>query len=99
MSHEVAQQRVEELRLVSTVLRTAFYSRCVGKTLPAVIEPGSEDDALSVIARTDNYIPVGIDAATVPDPAREFDVRVDSVEGESVTGAPLKLSGTPNRPS
>ncbi len=93
--HNVAQQRVEELRSISLTLRKTFYSRFVGKTLPAVIEPASEDDTLSVIARTDNYIPVRIAAATAPDPTMEFHVRVDSVERDVVTGTSQQLSAGP----
>lgn len=85
--HGVAQHRVEELRSVSTALRAAFYSRFIGRTLPAVVEPGSESDALSVVARTDNYIPVKISAQTARNQTAEFSVRVESVQGDEVSGA------------
>lgn len=82
----VTQQRVEELRSISRTLRTKFYTRFVGKTLAAVIEPGSNPDARFVVARTDTYLPVRILASTVRADQTQVTVRIEAVRGELISG-------------
>lgn len=55
-----SQQRVAELRTVSKKLRSSFYSRFIGRTMSAVLESEAASPDGTVIARTDNYIPVRI---------------------------------------
>jgi len=49
---------VEDLRSLSEEMRTRFYKRFLGKTLPAVIESDHSPQSDLIIVRTDNYIPV-----------------------------------------
>ncbi len=57
---EVARRRVEELRALSVNMRRRFYERFLGRTLKAIPESEPDVGGGSVLARTDNYIPVRV---------------------------------------
>jgi threonylcarbamoyladenosine tRNA methylthiotransferase MtaB len=83
---DVAQRRVDRLRVLSIELRQEFYSRFLGRVLSAVAESDTTDQDGYLTARTDNYIRIRV-AGWDPDrtPPR-FLVRLESVQGEAAMG-------------
>lgn len=80
---KVAQERVEELRGISSELRKRFYERFLGCTLTAVKEEAPEVTSTVFQARTDNYIPVIVRALPSLAGKRSFPVCLeDMVDGE-----------------
>lgn len=87
VSVDIAQRRVEELRTISRELRQSFYARFLGRTLEAVVESESDVTSRSFIVRTDNYIPVRVEAdGPLPD-VRLLPVTLRHVAGDEVIGA------------
>lgn len=86
VSVDVAQQRVEELRALSRELRHSFYARFLGRTLESVVEYESEPTSRSFIVRTDNYIPVRVEADGPRPDARMLPVTLRHFAGDEVIG-------------
>ena len=89
MPETVARRRVEELRALSQTLRRRFYERFVGKTLSAVPESEPDPDTGLFIARTDNYIPVQVRAASTVPCKHAFPVTLERIVDEKVLGTML----------
>jgi threonylcarbamoyladenosine tRNA methylthiotransferase MtaB len=86
VSADVAQQRVEELRAVSRELRQRFYARFLGQTLEAVVESELDVSSRSFMVRTDNYVPVRVEAhGPLPD-FRVLPVTLLHIAGDEVIG-------------
>ncbi|MFH1114556.1 MAG: tRNA (N(6)-L-threonylcarbamoyladenosine(37)-C(2))-methylthiotransferase MtaB [Pseudomonadota bacterium] len=83
-----ARERVAELRKLSRELRRNFYSRFIGRTLSAVLESESETTEGTVIARTDNYIPVRVCMSGPIPNDRAFRVTLESIGDDGVLGSP-----------
>lgn len=84
---KTARKRVEELRDLSSELRTRFYARFLGRTFPAVLEERSAKPGKLMIARTDNYIPVKLDATGSLVQGRPFNVTLERIAGDEVFGS------------
>jgi threonylcarbamoyladenosine tRNA methylthiotransferase MtaB len=56
----IVRERVGRLRSLSVALRTHFYECFLGEKLMAVPESGPDENNGTVLARTDNYIPVRV---------------------------------------
>ncbi|MFH0821576.1 MAG: tRNA (N(6)-L-threonylcarbamoyladenosine(37)-C(2))-methylthiotransferase MtaB [Pseudomonadota bacterium] len=83
---DVAHRRVEQLRILSMELRREFYSRFLGRVLPAVAESDTADQDGYLTARTDNYIRIRV-AGWDPDRTpHRFLVGLESIQGEVVMG-------------
>jgi threonylcarbamoyladenosine tRNA methylthiotransferase MtaB len=85
----VARRRVEELRSLSQTLRQRFYERFVGTTLSAVPESEPDPDTGLFVARTDNYIPVNVLAASTVPCKHAFPVTLERIVEEKVLGTML----------
>lgn len=85
----VARRRVEELRSLSHTLRQRFYERFVGTTLFAVAESEPDPDTGLIVARTDNYIPVHVQAASTTPCKHAFPVTLERTVDEKVLGTIL----------
>ncbi len=83
----IARERVAELRNVSQELRREFYSHFIGRTMSAVLESESTTPGSTVVARTDNYIPVRFRKSdrTVTD--RAFFVTLERLADDEVLGS------------
>lgn len=82
----IARERVAELRQMSEQMRTGFHTRFVGRSLSALVESESETPDGTVVARTDNYIPVKIEKTDGTPGKGVFDLIVERVEDEEVHG-------------
>jgi threonylcarbamoyladenosine tRNA methylthiotransferase MtaB len=82
----LARERVGELRQLSEQMRERFYSRFVGRFLRALVESESETRDGTLVARTDNYIPVKIKKNHDTQEKGLFDLTVERVENGEVYG-------------
>jgi threonylcarbamoyladenosine tRNA methylthiotransferase MtaB len=76
--------RVNRLRTLSGVLRRNFYQRFLGKQLIVVPESVPDAGTGRVRARTDNYIPVRVQASAQLPVDRMFLVTLTGIVGEEV---------------
>jgi threonylcarbamoyladenosine tRNA methylthiotransferase MtaB len=86
----VARQRVEELRELSRTLRRRFYERFLGKALSVVAESEPDRGTGLLIARTDNYIPVQVPAASDIPRRSAFAVTLKRIVDDKVLGTILE---------
>jgi tRNA A37 methylthiotransferase MiaB len=77
---------VEELRSLSAKLRRTFYERFIGSTLTAVAESEPDPETGTLMARTDNYIPVRVIAGKT---SGLFDVKLQGLSGNGIWGSAL----------
>ncbi len=84
----ISQERVAQLRRLSQELQRNFYSRSIGRTMSAVLESESETPDDTVIARTDNYIPVRLRMSGPIPNDRTFLVTLESMADDEVVGTP-----------
>jgi threonylcarbamoyladenosine tRNA methylthiotransferase MtaB len=89
---KTARQRVEELRELSAKLRRRFYERFLGATLKAVLEEAPSKRGAVLKARTDNYIPVSVNATPSLSHERSFPVRLESIADGQVFGTIIPTS-------
>jgi len=82
----VARERVGRLRALSAILRTRYYERFLEKTLTAVPESEPDEKNGSVLARTDNYIPVRVQGPAKMLLERSFAVRLERIVNGEVQG-------------
>ena len=82
----VARHRVDELRMLSENLRKRFFERSVGKTFKVVLESGPDLITRSLVARTDNYIPVRVKTEMSPLTGKVFHVILEKIVGGEVLG-------------
>ncbi|MBI5249317.1 MAG: tRNA (N(6)-L-threonylcarbamoyladenosine(37)-C(2))-methylthiotransferase MtaB [Desulfomonile tiedjei] len=80
----VAARRVEELRTLSAKLRQTFHERFLGATLTAVAESEPDPVTGTLIARTDNYIPVRVVARHAEG---LFQVKLQEITSEGSLGS------------
>lgn len=78
-------KRVLELRDLSSRLRNRFYGKFLGSELQACLESGHQGVVGSVHVRTDNYITAQILRTKADLRGRLFKIRLDRIEGESVS--------------
>lgn len=84
---KVAHKRVSALRSLSDAMRIRFYSRCVGRTLDALLESETQPQEGMVCARTGNYIPVRLRESDRIPRGSLFRVKLERLEGGEVIGA------------
>lgn len=82
----VARERVNVLRGLSAQLRTRFYSRFLGMTMSVVPESEPDTESKTVIARTDNYIPVCVRESSVTRPSAAFPATLVRITDGRVEG-------------
>jgi threonylcarbamoyladenosine tRNA methylthiotransferase MtaB len=90
VSEKVARRRVDELRTLSATMRRRFYEGFLGRTLIAIPESAVDAASGSVVARTDNYIPVRASGPAHLLRRSGFSVLLSEIEDLQVQGIVLE---------
>jgi tRNA A37 methylthiotransferase MiaB len=72
--------------MLSENLRKRFFEKSVGKTFKVVLESGPDLITRSVVATTDNYIPVRVKTEMSPLTGKVFHVILEKIVGGEVLG-------------
>jgi threonylcarbamoyladenosine tRNA methylthiotransferase MtaB len=81
-----AAARAAELRTLSARLRAEFYTGIAGRILDVVLEENSGDGGDTILARSDNYVPVRVPRSDLDGSEGIFHVRVERCAGGEAWG-------------
>jgi len=79
VSPELKKERSKVLRELGEIKKLDFYSKFIGKKLPAIVEKNNH-------ARTRNYIDVNLDGKSFAKPGQLLDLIIDKVENGKAYG-------------